>query len=60
MDSYNCPYGVTPSDYVAELSMKQLMLFEAMTVIAGFTEPINRVVNVMEIKNKTVSLMSVF
>lgn len=43
-----------------ELSMKQLMVFEAMVIIASFTEPITRVVNVMEIKNKTVSLMSVF
>lgn len=34
--------------------MKQLIVFEAMAVIAGSTEPINRVVNVMEIKNKTV------
>lgn len=40
--------------------MKQLIVFDAMAVIAGFTEQINRVVNVMEIQNKTVSLMSVF
>lgn len=50
----------TTTAHVAELSMKQLMVFEAMAVIAGFTEPINTVVNVMEIKSKTVSLMSVF
>lgn len=43
---------------VAELGMKQLIVLEA--VIAGFTEQINRMVNVMEIQNKTVSLMSVF
>lgn len=41
-----------------EPSVKQLIV--AMAVIAGFTEPVKRVVNIMEIKNKTVSLMSVF
>lgn len=44
---------------VVELSMKQLMVLGAMAVIAGFTESVIRVVNAMEIKNKTVSLMSV-
>lgn len=45
---------------VVELSMKQLMVFEAIAVIAGFYRAIQQGVNVMEIKNKTVSLMSVF
>lgn len=42
-----------------ELRLKQLMVFEAISVI-GFAEPINRVLNAMEIKNKAVSLMCVF
>lgn len=44
---------------VFELSMKQLMVFEAMAIISGFYRA-NQVVHVMEIKNKTVSLMSDF
>lgn len=36
------------------------MAFEAMGVFAGVRDPINTVANVMEIKNKTVSLMSAF
>lgn len=45
---------------VVGASVKQLTVFEAMAVIAGSTEPIKRAVNMMEIINKTVSLMSVF